>query len=250
MRSVRVVIIALMVLIFLLGMVIFLYPYIRKAVVDAGLHNDAQAFLYRATAELWEDALPPGEQEPTEQPHADLFAAMEAYNRQIWEERQTGLCDPWSYQQPSFSLGDYGLDSEVFGVLSIPKLDLELPLYLGATDQHMADGAAHLSQTSIPIGGMNTNSVIAGHRGWYGASYFRYITELEPGDEVIVTNLWETLTYQVVDKRIIDPNDVEAIHIQENRDLLTLLTCHPPASGGKQRYLVFCERVYEKEDYE
>ena len=165
-------------------------------------------------------------------------------------ESQEGLCDPWSYQQPSFSLGDYGLDSEVFGVISIPKLDLELPLYLGATYQHMADGAAHLSQTSIPIGGVNTNSVIAGHRGWYGASYFRYITELEPGDEVIVTNLWETLTYQVVDKRIIDPNDVEAIHIQENRDLLTLLTCHPPASGGKQRYLVFCERVYEQEDYD
>ena len=63
-------------------------------------------------------------------------------------------------------------------------------------------------------------------------------------------NLWETLAYQVVDTRIIDPNDVEAIHIQENRELLTLLTCHPPASGGKQRYLVFCERVYEKEDYD
>ena len=250
MRSVRVVIIALMVLIFLSGMVIFLYPYIRKAVVDTVLRNDAQTFLDRVTVELWENALPPGEQEPAEQPHADLLAAMEAYNRQIWEEKQTGLCDPWSYQQPSFSLGDYGLGSEVFGVISIPKLDLELPLYLGATYQHMADGAAHLSQTSIPIGGMNTNSVIAGHRGWYGASYFRYITELEPGDEVIVTNLWETLAYQVVDTRIIDPNDVEAIHIQENRDLLTLLTCHPPASGGKQRYLVFCERVYEKEDYD
>ena len=243
MRSIRVVIIALMVLIFLLGMVIFLYPYIRKAVVDTGLRNDAQTFLDWVTAELWEDVLSPGEQEPTELPYGDLLEAMEAYNRQIWEEKQAGLCDPWSYQQPSFSLGDYGLDSEVFGVISIPELDLELPLYLGATYQHMADGAAHLSQTSIPIGGMNTNSVIAGHRGWYGASYFRYITELEPGDEVIVTNLWGTLTYRVADTQIIRPHEADQILIQEGRDLITLLTCHPYASGGKQRYLVICERA-------
>ena len=243
MRSIRVVIIALMVLIFLSGMVIFLYPYIRKAVVDTGLRNDAQTFLDWVTAELWEDVLSPGEQEPTELPYGDLLEAMEAYNRQIWEEKQAGLCDPWSYQQPSFSLGDYGLDSEVFGVISIPELDLELPLYLGATYQHMADGAAHLSQTSIPIGGMNTNSVIAGHRGWYGASYFRYITELEPGDEVIVTNLWGTLTYRVADTQIIRPHEADQILIQEGRDLITLLTCHPYASGGKQRYLVICERA-------
>lgn len=251
MRNGKVFIIVLMVLLFLFGLGVFLYPYIHKAVVDTTLRNNAKEFIDRVAEKLREETLHEEQATvPTEPPYKDLLEAMQEYNERIYLESQEGLCDPWSYQQPSFSLGDYGLDSEVFGVISIPKLDLELPLYLGATDQHMADGAAHLSQTSIPIGGMNTNSVIAGHRGWYGASYFRYITELEPGDEVIVTNLWETLTYQVVDKRIIDPNDVEAIHIQENRDLLTLLTCHPPASGGKQRYLVFCERVYEQEDYD
>ena len=172
---------------------------------------------------------------------------MVNYNNTIWAEKQSGLCDPWSYQQPSFTLGDYGLEDEVFGVVSIPKLDLEMPLYLGATYQHMADGAAHLSQTSIPIGGNNTNCVIAGHRGWKGASYFRNITELEPGDEVIVTNLWGSLTYQVTETKIIQPNDVEAIHIQEGRDMVTLLTCHPYASGGKQRFLVFCDRQLKEQ---
>ena len=58
-----------------------------------------------------------------------------------------------------------------------------------------------------------------------------------------VTTLWETLTYQVVEETVISPNDVDAIRIQPGRELLTLLTCHPPASGGKQRYLVICERV-------
>ena len=66
---------------------------------------------------------------------------------------------------------------------------------------------------------------------------------LNPGDEVIITNLWESLHYTVAETKTIKPNDVEAIHIQKNRELLTLLTCHPPASGGKERMLVFCERI-------
>lgn len=178
-----------------------------------------------------------------ERPYTKLWEEMESYNRTIWEEKQDALSDPWSYIQPSFVLGDYGLEEEVFGVISIPSLELELPLYLGASDEHLSKGAAVLSQTSIPIGGNNTNCVIAGHRGWYGASYFRHIDQLQPGDEVIITNLWESLHYTVVETTTIKPNDVEAIHIRENRDLLTLLTCHPPASGGKERLLVFCERT-------
>ena len=58
-----------------------------------------------------------------------------------------------------------------------------------------------------------------------------------------VTNLWEELTYRVSEIKIIYPNEVEEILIQSGRELLTLLTCHPYASGGKQRYLVICERA-------
>ena len=175
---------------------------------------------------------------------------MQAYNERIFLEEQDGLCDPWSYQQPSFTLKDYGLEDEVFGVISIPKLDIEMPLYLGATYQHLADGAAHLSQTSLPIGGNNTNCVIAGHRGWKGATYFRYITELELGDQVIITNLWDSMTYEVKETQIIQPNDIEKILIQNDRELITLLTCHPYASGGRQRYLVICERIHHEPDTE
>ena len=64
----------------------------------------------------------------------------------------------------------------------------------------------------------------------------------KPGDEVIITNLWETMTYVVTDTKIIMPNEVDQILIQEGRDMITLLTCHPYASGGKQRFLVFCDR--------
>ena len=73
--------------------------------------------------------------------------------------------------------------------------------------------------------------------------YFRYIDKLKVGDAVYITNLWEQLTYRVSEIRIIDPHDVEEILIQPGRELLTLLTCHPYASGGRQRYVVYCERV-------
>ena len=168
---------------------------------------------------------------------------MVQYNETIYAQGQAGLSCQYDYQKPSFRLSDYGLSDEVFGVISIPAIDLEMPIFLGATEQHMADGAAHLSQTSLPIGGGNTNSVIAGHRGYNGASYFRYIDKLKVGDVVSVTNLWEELTYRVSEIKIIDPYDVTEILIQPGRELLTLLTCHPYASGGRQRYVVYCERV-------
>lgn len=240
----KTVIVILMVLIFLAGLVCAMYPRILGAAVDTHMQQQAQVFIDRVTVQPSTGPTEPYEltTQPAAVPYADLLEAMQAYNQRIWEEKQEGLCNPWSYQQPSFTLGDYGLEDEVFGVISIPSLELELPLYLGATYQHMADGAAHLSQTSLPIGGNNTNCVIAGHRGWGGAAYFRYITDLLPGDEVIITNLWGDMTYTVTDTKIIAPNDVDQILIQEGRDMITLLTCHPYASGGKQRYLVFCER--------
>ena len=181
-------------------------------------------------------------QQREEIPYERLRTAMERHNQWLYDVKQGNLTGPQSYEEPLFKLSDYGLEDEVFGVISIPKMEVEMPIYLGATEENMANGAAVLSQTSIPIGGENTNSVIAGHRGWQGYDYFKQIELLEVGDEITIDNLWETLTYKVVEIKIITPDDVGAILIQPGRDLVTLLTCHPYASGGKYRYLVFCER--------
>lgn len=238
-------------LLFLLGLGILLYPTVHGAMVDWKMEQDSQRFLTRVEVS-GNDPESPSYQNGEDQTAAEatvpeqypeLWQDMTRYNQEIFQEGQAGLSGVDAYEVPSFCLADYGLDEEIFGVLSIPRLDLSMPIYLGATDAHMATGAAHLSQTSLPIGGRNTNCVLAGHRGWNGAAYFLYLPELEPGDQVQLTNLWQTLNYQVVETKIIAPNQVEEIHIQENRDLLTLLTCHPPASGGKQRYLVICERI-------
>lgn len=183
---------------------------------------------------------------PTEAPtipYADLRQAMETYNQSIFANAQSGLCDTWSYQAPVFDLAEYGIEDGVVGILSIPKMDLELPIYLGATPEHLAGGAAQLSQTSMPIGGTNTNCVLAGHRGWYGALFFRHIELLEIGDVVLITNLWETLRYTVSEIKVIEPDAIDEILIQPGRDLVTLLTCHPYGSGGRYRYVVYCERM-------
>ena len=237
-------------LLFLLGLAVFSYPYAQGFLVKREMESTVQTFQEQQKTLPTTSVVIPDSTQPTEQrQYADLWADMTAYNDTIFTQGQSGLSCKLDYQQPSFRLADYGLKEEVFCFLTIPAMELEMPIYLGATDQHMADGAAHLSQTSLPIGGANTNSVIAGHRGYGGASYFRYIDQLQVGDTVTVTNLWEQLTYRVAEIKIIYPYEVDEILIQPGRELLTLLTCHPYASGGKQRYLVICERAYQEDSY-
>lgn len=254
----KTILLMLYILIFLTGLVLALYPKLNAIWIDHMLNRDAEVFLsfvhtddYIPSEDSFQDIIiEPDVHEPEKtlpEQCTELWLQMKAYNESIFRSGQEGLSGEESYAEPSFILADFGLESEVFAVLSIPKLDLKMPIYLGATWQHMADGAAHMSETSLPIGGSNSNCVIAGHRGWNGAAYFLHVHNLEIGDTIIITNLWETLTYEVVETRIITPFDVGAIHIQPDRDLVTLLTCHPPATGGRQRYLVYCERVLELE---
>ena len=183
------------------------------------------------------------EERKPEQQYPELLAALREYNQRIYAEKQCNLVDLEACEEPAADLTTYGVADEIIGVLEIPAMELIMPVYLGASDAHLAAGAAVLGSTSAPIGGDNTNCVIAGHRGWRGADYFRHIDRLQAGDTVQVTNLWETLTYTVADIQIIQPHEVDKIKIQQSRDLLTLLTCHPYASGGRQRYVVYYERV-------
>lgn len=248
-----------MLLLFLTGLGILLYPFAHGYFVDLEIEQNAIDFLTRVeihgeipeASESQVIIQEPGIPEPTAPAeHQELWQDMMVYNQALYTTGQTELNCEYAYEKPCFLLQNYGLDSEIFAVITIPVLELEMPIYLGATSRHMADGAALLSQTSIPMGGTNTNAVIAGHRGWGGASYFRYIDQLQVGDSVIITSLWEELHYTVSEIRIIWPNEVEKILIQPGRELITLLTCHPYASGGKQRYLVICERTNGSESFQ
>ena len=183
------------------------------------------------------------EERKLEQQYPELLAALQEYNHQLYAEKQCNLTDLEACEEPAADLTAYGIEDEIIGVLEIPAMELTMPVYLGASDAHLAAGAAVLGNTSTPIGGDNSNCVIAGHRGWCGADYFRHIDRLQVGDTVTLTNLWETLTYTVADIQIIQPHEVNKIKIRQGRDLLTMLTCHPYASGGRERYVVYCERT-------
>ena len=213
------------------GVCVMLWPTFTGSRLESHAEEAAQTFL---------------EERKPEQQYPELLAALQEYNRQLYAEKQSGLVDLEACETPAADLTTYGIEDEIIGVLEIPAMELAMPVYLGASDAHLSAGTAVLGNTSAPIGGANTNCVIAGHRGWRGADYFRHIDKLAVGDTVKLTNLWETLTYTVADIQIIQPHEVEKIKIQPNRDLLTLLTCHPYASGGKQRYVVYCERLADK----
>ena len=210
------------------GVCVMLWPTFTGSRLESHAEEAAQTFL---------------EERKPEQQYPELLAALQEYNRQLYAEKQSGLVDLEACEEPAADLTAYGIEDEIVGVLEIPAMELTMLVYLGASDVHLAAGAAVLGNTSAPIGGNNTNCVIAGHRGWRGADYFRHIDRLHVGDTVKLTNLWETLTYTVMDIQIIQPHEIEKIKIQPNRDLLTLLTCHPYASGGRQRYVVYCERT-------
>lgn len=175
-------------------------------------------------------------------PYLELRKAMLDYNEQLYLSGQSGLIDQLSYEKPDFLLSDYGVDSAILGYITIPKIDIKLPIYNGASKENMAKGAAYLANTSLPVGGDNTNCVIAAHTRYKGIHMFKRITELKTGDEIYITNFWETLVYKVCETKVIDPKDSQNIYIQENRSLVTLSTCHP-YPNNYQRYLVYAELV-------
>ena len=210
------------------GICVMLWPVVTGYRLQANTDEAVQNFL---------------EERKPEQQYPELLAALREYNQRIYAEKQCNLVDLEACEEPAADLTAYGIEDEMIGVLEIPAMELTMPVYLGASDAHLAAGAAVLGNTSAPIGGNSTNCVIAGHRGWKGADYFRHIDRLAVGDTVTLTNLWETLTYTVADIQIIQPHEVEKIKIQPNRDLLTIITCHPYASGGRQRYVAYCERT-------
>lgn len=175
MKKIKYLVLTLMILVFLSGLGVLLYPYIRGYLVDRKIERTAEEFLsrvetepispYPSESQLDQDT-PSDPPEPTEpDTYTDLWRDMVDYNKEIYINGQKGLDCKLAYEGPSFILADYGLESEVFAVISIPALELEMPVFLGANYRHMADGAALLGQTSIPIGGKNTNCIIAGHRG-------------------------------------------------------------------------------------
>ena len=177
-----------------------------------------------------------------EDPLEQLYKELQAQNNELYDTAQKDLKDPFSYEQAQIDLSKYGLSDNIIGFVILPKINIELPILLGANKDNMLKGAVHMTETSYPIGGIHTNSIIAAHRGYGKTEMFRNIHKLEIGDDVYIRNFRETLHYKVSEIKIINPDDVSELVIQSGKDLVTLLTCHPYRVNTK-RYVVVCERA-------
>ena len=248
----RKIIKAAAILLFLAGACILIYPWVGR--IYGNWLNERQIREFqnmRETAGDPQSSDSSDEEEKSDKyPYleqggfAELRQDMETYNRRIYENGQQGLRDAWDFEQEIFPLDEYDLDTEVIGYIESEAMDICLPLYIGTSSEHLAEGAAVLSQTSMPTGGENTNCVIAGHRGWRGIPMFQNIEALQEGDIIWITNLWERLAYRVVRTTVITPDDIGAVRIVNGQDMLTLITCHP-YTKNYQRYVVYCVRTHD-----
>lgn len=217
---------------FLAGLGFFLFPYVNAWMANNDAKKEIENFEVLKEEKKYDI-------------HDLLFDMMEDYNYKLYNNGQNGISDAWTFNQKDFVIGDYDFKNDVFATITIPKMNLEMPIYLGASKENMARGITVLANTSLPIGGKNTNSVLAGHRGYRGIPFFRDIENLQIGDEVIINNYWQELKYIVSDIQIILPSESEEVLIQDGKDMISLITCHPYRQNY-QRYVVYCTR---EDDY-
>ena len=218
----------------ILGVIIIVIPFIYRFITTLKINGDIKNF------EKEVESFKTSNDESDKINLDELKKVMENYNNDLIINGQE-VSDPFSFQKLDFDLRNYGIESNIVAEISIDRLKLKVPIYLGATEENLNRGLAHLSHTSLPLGETTSNVVIAGHRGLIRHKMFRHLDKLEQGDEIVITNFWEELKYKVIKYEIISPDEVSKILIQDGRDLITLMTCHP-FRVNTQRLVVYCER--------
>lgn len=167
-----------------------------------------------------------------------LLKDSRAYNKSIINNQ--GTVDTTDYTHAALKMSRYGL-GYIYAYISAPTIGMSLPIYLGANDEMMSYGAAHMNNTSLPLNEKDTNCVVAGHTGYIGRIFFDNIRNLKKGDAVNVKNFWETIHYKVIGFKKVQKNQTADTVIQPGRKLLTLVTCTPLGNGKYGRYIVICE---------
>lgn len=176
----------------------------------------------------------------TAAPYDLFYETAKEYNAALLKSGQEAMRSQEDVEKFALNALNFGYSENLIGTLEIPRMEIELGLYLGANAENMAKGAAIFGMTSLPLGGDSENTAIAGHRGWRGSPMFRDIQLLQLDDPIYITTPWDTLTYRVCEIRIVTPEDNSWCKIQPGRTLISLMTCHPYGQNY-QRYIVFAE---------
>lgn len=201
------------ILIFILGLLIATYPIISNYYYTIDNNNQISEF-NEAVAEM---------------PDKEVLERIElakAYNDTLDPSR---LADPYTEREKK-GVENYARMLEVrekIGYIDIPKINQQIPVYAGTSEDVLQHACGHLEGTSLPIGGKDTHAVITAHRGLPQVKLFRDLDKMEVGDLFFFTNVKETLAYEVDQILVVEPWDFEPVLVVEDKDLMTLLTCTP-----------------------
>ena len=177
-----------------------------------------------------------------------LFSKAEEYNRLLatdFYDKSDDSDD--SYQRIINSYFEIlNIDNGIMGYIEIPSIHVRLPIYHGESEDVLTKGAAHLEQTSFPVGGNSTHACISAHSGFPSQKFFDDIDELKEGDIVIIKVLNRTLRYTVYDREVVAPDNADKLRIIQGEDILTLVTCYPYGINS-HRLLVHARRTTAEE---
>lgn len=167
------------------------------------------------------------------------------YNESLLSSSNRTIEDPYSNQNLKSGRTEYARMLEVheqMGHVHIPNINEKLPIYAGTTDEVLHKGVGHMEGTSLPVGGLNTHSVLTAHRGLPNARLFTDLDKVKVGDVFYVHNIKETLAYRVKEIHVILPEELDKLTIRKDEDLVTLLTCTPYMINS-HRLIVRAERI-------
>lgn len=133
-------------------------------------------------------------------------------------------------------------NNQIMGYVEIPKIDVYLPIYHGTSQEVLENGAGHLENTSLPVGGEGTHTVISAHAGLNDKRLFTDLELLEKGDVFSFHVLNQVLTYEIDQILVVEPQDTSNLYIVPHQDYATLLTC-TPYGVNSHRLLVRGHRV-------
>ena len=223
-----------LIVVFFVGVSVLLYPTVSD--YWNSLHQSQAIATYADSVENMD-----------EQDYEKLWDAAVSYNQKLFQSGHgLGLKDEEKEEYNEL------LDVSGTGIMSyieIPKIKCSLPIYHGTDEGVLQIAVGHIEGSSLPVGGLNTHCVLSGHRGLPSAKLFSNLDKLEEGDIFMIRTLDQTLTYEVDQIRIVLPDEVEDLKIEEGKDLCTLVTC-TPYGINTHRLLVRGHRVANQEEAE
>lgn len=227
MKKIRVI---FCVIIFITGLGIASYPFISNMVAQR--HASQVVKDYETNVE-----------EMDEEKIDAMKEAAKKYNEQL--SNVVSVDDENENNEQGESYVDLLNIGESLGYITIPKIDVNLPIYNGTSQDVLSKGVGHMEQSSYPLGGESTHCVLTGHRGLPSAVLFTDLDKLEIGDEFYLHVLDEILAYKVDQIKVVEPNESGDLEIIDGKDYCTLVTCTPYAINS-HRLLVRGERTEYK----